>query len=80
MLVVVLDGKLSLIAPDAANPYVMRTILESTDNPQVFLMRSTGAFATDAFGEPLTFDTGADGQILGYRTPYLRYTRLGPLQ
>jgi hypothetical protein len=42
-------------------------------------MRSTGAFATDAFGERLTFDIGADGQILGYRTPYLRYTRVGPL-
>jgi CubicO group peptidase (beta-lactamase class C family) len=76
LLVGVLDGQLSLIAPDAANPYTMRILLEPTSEPRAFVMRSTGTFAFDAFGELLTFDVGADGQVTGYHTPNLRYTRI----
>jgi D-alanyl-D-alanine carboxypeptidase len=79
MLVAVLDGQLSLVAPDAANPYTTRIILEFTSDPGTFVMRSTGTFAFDAFGELLTFDVGSDGQITGYHTPNLRYTRIAPL-
>ena len=76
MLVAVLDGQLSLVAPDAANPYTTRIILESTSDPRLFVMRSAGTFAYDAFGELLTFDVGVDGQINGYHTPNLRYARI----
>jgi len=79
MLVGVLDGQLSLVAPDAANPYTARIILEPTSDPRTFVMRSTGTFAFDAFGELLTFDLGSDGQVNGYHTPNLRYTRIAPL-
>jgi hypothetical protein len=76
MLVGMLDGQLSLVAPDAANPYTTRTILEPTSDPRAFVMRSTGKFAFDAFGELLTFDVGADGRVAGYHTPNLRFTRI----
>lgn len=76
MLVSMLDGQLSLVVPDAANPYTTRIILEPTSDPRAFVMRSTGTFAYDAFGELLTFDVGPDGQVTGYHTPNLRYTRL----
>lgn len=74
MLVGVLDGQLSLVAPDAANPHTSRVILEPTSDPRIFVMRSTGTFAFDAFGELLTFDVGPDGQVTGYHTPNLRFT------
>jgi D-alanyl-D-alanine carboxypeptidase len=76
MFVGVLDGQLSLVVPDAANPYTTRIILEPTSDPRTFVMRSTGTFAFDAFGELLTFDVRPDGQVTGYHTPSLRYTRL----
>ena len=76
MLVGMLDGRLSLMAPDAANPYTTRVILEPTPDPRSFVMRSTGTFAYDAFGELLTFDVAPDGQVTGYHTPNLRYSRI----
>lgn len=79
MFVSVLDGQLSLVTPDAANPYTTRIILESSSDPRIFVMRSPGTFAYDAFGERLTFDVGANGQINGYHTPNLRYTRIAEL-
>ncbi len=79
MFVGVLDGQLSLVAPDTANPYTTRVILEPTSDPHIFVMRSTGTFAFDAFGERLTFEVGAEGQVTGYHTANLRYTRTGPL-
>ena len=79
MLMAVVDGQLSLVAPDAANPYTTRIILEPTSDPRTFVMRSTGAFAFDAFGERLTVDVGADGQVTGYHTPNLRYVRIAQL-
>ena len=39
MFVAVLDGQLSLAAPDAANPYTTRILLESTPDPRIFVMR-----------------------------------------
>ena len=35
------------------------------------MMRSTGTFAFDAFGELLNFDVEANGQVTGYHTPNL---------
>ena len=76
MLVGMLDGRLSLVAPDAANPYTTRVILEPTSDSRTFVMRSTGTFAYDAFGELLTFDVAPDGQVTGYHTPNLRFSRI----
>ena len=76
MLVGMHDGQLIIIAPDATNPYASRVILEPTSDPRSLVMRSTGTFAFDAFGELLTFDVGSDGRVTGYHTPNLRFTRI----
>ena len=68
-LVAILDGQLSLVAPDAANPYTWRVILEPTQDPRVFVVRSSGAFTYDLVGENLMFEVGADGRVSGYHTP-----------
>jgi D-alanyl-D-alanine carboxypeptidase len=80
MFVAMLDGQLSVVAPDAANPHTTRIILESTADPRTFVMRSTGTYATDAFGERLTFDVDAKGRVTGYHTANLRYTRMSELR
>lgn len=43
-LVVILDGNLSMVMPDDPNPRTARTVLEATDEPRVFIMRSGGVF------------------------------------
>jgi len=75
MLVAMLDGQLSLLAPGAPNPYAARMILERTPEPHTFTMRSSGAFATLPFGERFTFSTNEAGQIAGYVTNGARYVR-----
>jgi D-alanyl-D-alanine carboxypeptidase len=75
MLVAVLDGQLSLVAPGAANPYAARVILEPAAEPHVFIMRSSGAFATLPFGERLTFSVDAGGEVTGYAATGARYAR-----
>jgi CubicO group peptidase (beta-lactamase class C family) len=83
MLVAVLDGQLTLVAPGAPNPYAARVILERTPESHTFIVRSSGAFATLPFGERLTFGTSAGGEVTGYevasgarfvRKPTLVYT------
>jgi hypothetical protein len=66
MLVAVLDGQLTLVAPGAPNPYAARVILERTPELHTFIVRSSGAFATLPFGERLTFSTSASGEVAGY--------------
>jgi D-alanyl-D-alanine carboxypeptidase len=66
-LVTVLNGQLSMVAPDASNPYTARTILEATNERHVFTMRSEG-YATGPFGENLTFDVTSDGTVTGFHT------------
>ncbi len=78
-IVAILDGQLSMLLPDDLNPYSTRTILEATDQPRVFLMRSGGAFSAGQFGEKITFDVSADGTVTGCHTENARYTRVGPL-
>ena len=78
MLVAVLDGQLVLVPPGAPNPYASRVILEPTSEPDTFVMRSGGAFATLPFGERFTFHTDAAGQIAGYVTPGARFFREQP--
>jgi D-alanyl-D-alanine carboxypeptidase len=78
-LVVILDGRLSMLMPDDPNPYSARTLLEATDDPHVFLMRPGGAVTSGPFGEKLTFDVSADGTVPGFHTENSRYTRVGPL-
>jgi D-alanyl-D-alanine carboxypeptidase len=78
-LVVILDGRLSLLMPDDPNPYTARTLLEATDDPHVFLMRPGGAYTSGPFGEKLTFDISTDGTITGFHTENSRYSRVGPL-
>jgi CubicO group peptidase (beta-lactamase class C family) len=75
MLVALLDGQLSLLAPGAPNPYAARMILERTSEPHTFTMRSSGAFATLPFGERFTFSTNEAGEITGYSTSGARYLR-----
>lgn len=82
MLVAVLDGQLSLVAPGAPNPYAARMILERTPELHTFTMRSSGAFATLPFGERFTFSTSTSGEVTGYVTSGARYARepaLAPL-
>jgi CubicO group peptidase (beta-lactamase class C family) len=83
MLVAVLDGQLTLVAPGAPNPYAARVILERTPELHTFIVRSSGAFATLPFGERLAFSTSAGGEVAGYevasgarfvRKPTLSYT------
>jgi CubicO group peptidase (beta-lactamase class C family) len=66
MLVAVLDGQLTLVAPGAPNPYAARVILERTPESHAFIVRSSGAFATLPFGERLAFSTSASGEVTGY--------------
>lgn len=80
LFVAMLDGQLSIVAPDATNPHTTRIILESTSDPRAFVMRSTGTYSTDAIGERLTFDVDASGQVTGYHTANLKYTRIGELR
>jgi CubicO group peptidase (beta-lactamase class C family) len=75
MLVAVLDGQLTLVAPGAPNPYAARVILERTPEPHTFVMRSSGAFATLPFGERFTFTIGGNGEVTGYVTAGARYVR-----
>jgi D-alanyl-D-alanine carboxypeptidase len=75
MLVAMLDGQLSLLAPGAPNPYAARMILERTPESHTFTMRSSGAFATLPFGERFTFSTDAGGGVTGYVTSGARYVR-----
>jgi D-alanyl-D-alanine carboxypeptidase len=78
-LVVLLDGRLSMLMPDDPNPYTARTLLEVTDDPRVFIMRPTGAYSSGPFGEKLTFDVSADGKVTGFHTENSRYSRVGAL-
>ena len=77
MFVAVLDGQLVFVAPGAPNPYAARVILERTAESHTFIMRPSGAFATLAFGERLTFTTSASGEVTGYVVPGARFVR-GP--
>jgi D-alanyl-D-alanine carboxypeptidase len=75
MLVAMLDGQLSLLAPGAPNPYAARIILERMPELHTFTMRSSGAFGTLAYGERFTFSTGDGGEVTGYVTSGARYLR-----
>lgn len=77
-LVTVLNGQLSMVAPDASNPYTVRTISESTNERHVFTMRSEG-YATGPFGENLTFDVAGDGTVTGLHTENMRFSRVAML-
>jgi hypothetical protein len=57
-----------------------RTILEMTDEPRVFIMRSGGGYSSGPFGEKLTFDVSADTTVTGFHTENSRYSRVGPLE
>ncbi len=78
-LVTILDGQLALVAPDASNPHTARTILELTDEPRIFIMRSGGEYSSGPFGEKLTFDVSGDGTVTGFHTENRRFSRVGPL-
>src|SRR5713101_2985433 len=75
MLVAVLDGQLTLVAPGAPNPYAARAILERTPELHTFTMRPSGAFGTHPVGEHFTFSTGADGEVTGYVASGARFVR-----
>ena len=79
MLVGVLDGNLVMLTPDEANPRTGSTILEPTAEPHVFIMREPDIGSLESVGERLTFDTSADGTVIGFRTESMRYSRIGPL-
>jgi D-alanyl-D-alanine carboxypeptidase len=66
MFVALLDEQLTLVSPNAANPYSARVILERTADSNVFIMRPSSAFGTLHFGERLKFTTGPNGDIAGY--------------
>jgi CubicO group peptidase (beta-lactamase class C family) len=75
MLVALLDGQLSLVAPGAPNPYAARVILERAAESHSFVMRPSGAFATLPFGERFSFITNGAGEVTGYVTAGARYVR-----
>jgi hypothetical protein len=66
MFVALLDDQLTLVAPNAPNPYAARVILERAPGSHTFIMRSSSAFGTLHFGERLTFTTDAGGEVTGY--------------
>ena len=78
-IVTILDGQLSMIAPEAPNPNAARTMLEGTNDPHVFTMRSGGGFSHGPVGERLTFDVTTDGTVTGFHTENWRFSRVGRL-
>jgi CubicO group peptidase (beta-lactamase class C family) len=66
MFVALLDDQLTLVAPNAPDPYAARVILERAPGSHTFIMRSSSAFGTLHFGERLTFTTDAGGEVTGY--------------
>jgi CubicO group peptidase (beta-lactamase class C family) len=66
MFVALLDEQLALVSPGALNPYAARVILERTPDPNIFIMRPSGASGTLHFGERLRFTAGANGEVTGY--------------
>jgi hypothetical protein len=63
----ILNGELTLIAPDADNPWDSRTILKPV-GPHAFRMVSPG-FSAGPTGEVLTFEMDAGGKVTRVRAP-----------
>lgn len=79
MFVGILDGNLVMVAPDDPNPHTGSTILQRTSEPHVFYMREAAVGLSPSPGEKLTFDTSADGVVIGFHTHNMRFARIGPL-
>ena len=78
--VTILDGQLSLIAPDVPNPATARTVLGATNDPTAFMMRVGPGYAPGPDGEKLTFDISADGAVAGFHTENWRFSRVSGLE
>jgi CubicO group peptidase (beta-lactamase class C family) len=68
MQVQILNGELTMIVPEADNPWSSRIVLRPV-GPNTFRMVATG-FSYEPIGELLTFDVDAKGKVTRVRTPY----------
>ena len=64
--VMVLDGELTLVDPEAENPWEERILLRPV-SPGTFRMTAP-SFSYGAIGELLTFETGDDGRVTRMKT------------
>lgn len=71
MQIQILNGELTMIVPDAENPWTSRMILEPVSS-NTFTMTSPG-FSYDEVGELLTFDVDGAGRVTRVRTPYFSW-------
>lgn len=65
--ILVLDGELTMIRPDAANPWESRLLLKPV-GPHTFRMTTAGV-SLGATGELLTFELDATGHVKRVKTP-----------
>lgn len=68
MQIQILNGELTMIVPDAENPWTSRVILKPV-SANTFTITSPG-FSYDEVGELLTFDVDGKGSVTRVRTPY----------
>ena len=66
VIVMVLDGELTLISPDAENPWESRLLLKPVA-ANTFRMTAP-SFSYEAIGELLTFESGPDGRVTRMKT------------
>jgi hypothetical protein len=65
--VLILNGKMTMITPEADNPWESRTLLEPA-GPHSFRAVSPGA-SYSAIGELITFTVSSDGRVTRMSTP-----------
>ena len=68
MQVQILNGELTMIVPEADDPWSSRIMLRPV-GPNTFRMVATG-FSYEPIGELLTFEMDAKGKVTRVRTPY----------
>ena len=68
MQIQILNGELTMIVPDAQNPWTSRVILKPISS-NTFTITSPG-FSYDEVGELLTFEVDGAGNVTRVRTPY----------
>ena len=71
--VLILNGKLTMITPEADNPWESRSLLEPV-GPHTFRMVSPGA-SYSAIGEQVTFTVSSDGRVTRMSTPNAYWVR-----
>ena len=74
--ITMLDGHLSAVDVDAANPYAGRFVLEPTTQPHTFVMRWPPEALGAPDGETIVFEFDSDGAVTAFRHGVTRFPRL----